>query len=361
MQRYGIRGFQRHVLVVLSRRTGAIFACYGEKPQLPLEPRLFPQKWLQHGGSTTMGQYVLKRMICMVPVVLGVTLLVFLIMHLAPGNPAHLILGENASQEQIVQLEEQMGLNKPLTIQYFNYLTKLLRGDLGISYANGTSVTSEIMARFPYTLALTLVAAITSLILALPLGILAAVKQNTWVDNASMIVSLIGISMPIFWLALMLILLFSLKLGWFPVYGANSWRSIVLPAISLGFMNMASISRTTRSSMVETLRQDYIRTAYAKGLSNRTIVMRHAFRNGMLPTITVIGLQIGEMLGGSVLTETVFAWPGVGRLMIQSISARDTPMVMGCIVLMTVCFSFVNLTVDLIYGAVDPRVRTMYR
>ena len=181
------------------------------------------------------------------------------------------------------------------------------------------------------------------------------------VDNISMIISLIGVSMPIFWLALMLIMEFSLKLGWFPVYGADSWKSIVLPAISLGFMNMASIARTTRSSMVETVRQDYIRTAYAKGLAKKRIIMHHAFRNGMLPTIEVIGLGIGSMLGGSVLTETVFAWPGVGRLMIQAINGRDTPMVMGCIVLMTVCFSFVNLAVDLLYGVVDPRVRTMYK
>ena len=303
-----------------------------------------------------MARYIAKRILYMIPVLLGVTLLVFFIMHLAPGNVAGMILGENATPEQIAALEHEMGLDRPLLVQYFDYLVGLLHGDLA-----GDSVTNEIMARFPYTVQLTLVAAVVSILLALPLGILAAVKQNTWVDNVSMVVSLIGVSMPIFWLAVMLILLFSLKLGWFPVYGADSWKSIVLPAISLGFMNMASIARTTRSSMVETIRQDYIRTAYAKGLSRKTIIMRHAFRNGMLPTITVIGLEIGQMLGGSVLTETVFAWPGVGRLMIQSVEGRDTPMVMGCIILMTICFSFVNLIVDLLYGAVDPRVRTMYR
>ncbi|MDD3164339.1 MAG: ABC transporter permease [Oscillospiraceae bacterium] len=308
-----------------------------------------------------MGKYIAKRIAYMIPVILGVTLLVFFIMHLAPGNPAQIILGENATAEQIATLEHEMGLDQPLLVQYVRYLGDLLHGDLGTSYSSGSSVTTEIMARFPYTIKLTLVAAIMSLVLALPLGIIAAVKQNTWVDNVSMIVALIGVSMPIFWLALMLIMLFSVKLGWLPVYGADSWKSIILPAISLGFMNMASISRTTRSSMVETLRQDYIRTAYAKGLSKTTIIMRHAFRNGMLPTITVIGLEIGQMLGGSVLTETVFAWPGVGRLMILAINARDTPLVMGCILLMTVCFSVVNLVVDLLYGVVDPRVRTMYR
>ena len=308
-----------------------------------------------------MLRYIGKRILYMIPVLLGVTLLVFFIMHLAPGNVAAMILGENATAEQIAELEHEMGLDRPLLAQYAAYLGGLLRGDLGTSYTSGESVTAKIMACFPYTVRLALVAAVVSVLLALPLGILAAVKQNTWVDNVSMVISLIGVSMPIFWLAVMLILLFSLKLGWFPVYGAKSWNSIVLPAISLGFMNMASIARTTRSSMVETLRQDYIRTAYAKGLSKGAIVIRHAFRNGMLPTITVIGLEIGQMLGGAVLTETVFAWPGVGRMMIQAINGRDTPTVMGCIVLLTVCFSFVNLIVDLLYGVEDPRVRTMYR
>lgn len=308
-----------------------------------------------------MGKYILKRILYMIPVLLGVTLLVFVIMHLAPGNVAQMLLGDNATAEQVASLQHKMGLDLPLPIQYLNYLKDLLHGSLGKSYTSGESVNAKIMACFPYTLKLTLVAAVFSIALALPLGILAAVKQNTWVDNVSMVLSLIGVSMPIFWLAIMLILLFSLKLGWFPVYGAAKWNSIILPAISLGLMNMASIARTTRSSMVETIRQDYIRTAYAKGLSKGTIIMRHAFRNGMLPTITVIGLEIGQMLGGSVLTETVFAWPGVGRLMIQAINGRDTPTVMGCIILMTLCFSFVNLLVDLLYGVFDPRVRTMYQ
>lgn len=323
--------------------------------------RDFIKKLANWKGAITMARYIAKRLILMIPVILGVTLLVFFIMNLAPGDPAQIILGEQATPEQIAELRAQMGLDRPLVVQYVNYILKLLQGDFGISYTKGESVANEIFACFPYTVKLTLVSAAVSILLALPLGILAAIKQNSWVDNFSMIISLIGVSMPIFWLALMLMLVFSLNLGWFPVYGAQSWKSIVLPAISLGFMNMASIARTTRSSMVETIRQDYIRTAYAKGISKRKIIMHHAFRNGMLPTITVIGLGIGSMLGGSVLTETVFAWPGVGRLMIQAINGRDTPMVMGCIVLMTVCFSFVNLGVDLLYGAVDPRVRSMYR
>ena len=308
-----------------------------------------------------MARYIAKRILYMIPVLLGVTLLVFFIMHLAPGNVAGMILGENATPEQIAALEHEMGLDRPLLVQYFDYLVGLLHGDLGTSYTTGSSVTGEIMARFPYTVQLTLVAAVVSILLALPLGILAAVKQNTWVDNVSMVVSLIGVSMPIFWLAVMLILLFSLKLNLFPVYGADSWKSIVLPAISLGFMNMASIARTTRSSMVETIRQDYIRTAYAKGLSRKTIIMRHAFRNGMLPTITVIGLEIGQMLGGSVLTETVFAWPGIGRYVIEAIKQQDIPSVLGCVVSLSIMFTVINLLVDLLYAFVDPRIKAQYR
>lgn len=308
-----------------------------------------------------MARYIFKRIIYMIPVIIGVTFLVFFIMHLAPGNVAQLILGENATLEQIAALEAEMGLDKPLIVQYFRYLGNLLHGNLGVSYVDGTPVTSKILVCFPYTVKLAIVAELVSVLFAIPLGIIASVKENTWVDTFSMLLSLIGISMPIFWLALMLLLLFALKLNWFPVYGADSWKSIVLPALSLGIMNMASIARTTRSSMVETIRQDYIRTAYAKGLEKRTIILRHAFRNGMLPTITIIGLEFGALLGGAVLTETIFAWPGVGRLMIQAINGRDTPMVMGSIILLTVCFSIVNLVVDLLYGAVDPRIRSMYR
>ena len=307
-----------------------------------------------------MTRYIAKRILYMIPVLLGVTLLVFFIMHLAPGNVAAMILGENATKEQIAALEAEMGLDRPLLIQYLDYLLGLLHGDLGTSYTTGASVTSEIMARFPYTVVLTLVAAVVSILLALPLGILAAVKQNTWVDNVSMVVSLIGVSMPIFWLALLLVLAFSLNLGWFPVQGADGWKSYVLPAISLGFMNMASIARTTRSSMLETVRQDYIRTARAKGVPKRDAIVKHAFENALIPTITVCGIQLGQLLGGSVLTETVFAWPGIGRLMVQSISSRDVPMVLGCMVVMTVCFSVVNLLVDLLYAFVDPRIKAMY-
>ncbi|CBK76695.1 ABC-type dipeptide/oligopeptide/nickel transport systems, permease components [[Clostridium] cf. saccharolyticum K10] len=307
-----------------------------------------------------MVKYVIKRLLALIPVVIGVTFLVFMIMQLAPGDAAKLILGESATQEQVEELREEMGLNDPAIIQYGRYMVNFVQGDLGTSYSTKRPVAEEVFSRFPYTLNLSIVAGVISIILAIPLGILAAVKQNTWFDNISMIVSLIGVSMPIFWLALLLVLCFSLKLGWFPVQGAESWKSYILPAISLGFMNMAAIARTTRSSMLETIRQDYIRTARAKGVSKRQVIMKHAFKNALIPTITVCGIQLGQLLGGSVLTETVFAWPGIGRLLVQSINARDVPMVLGCIIVMTVCFSVVNLLIDLLYGFVDPRIRSMY-
>ena len=307
-----------------------------------------------------MIKYILKRLLALIPVILGVTFLVFMIMQLAPGDAAKLMLGEGATQEEVETLREEMGLNDPLIVQYGRYMLDFCQGDLGTSYSTKRPVANEVFSRFPYTLKLSVVAGIVSIILAIPLGIIAAVKQNTLFDNISMIISLIGVSMPVFWLALLLVLFFSLKLGWFPVQGADGWRSYILPAISLGFMNMAAIARTTRSSMLETIRQDYIRTARAKGVSNRDVVVRHAFRNALIPTITVCGIQMGQLLGGSVLTETVFAWPGIGRLLVQSINARDIPMVLGCMVVMTVCFSIVNLLIDLLYGFTDPRIRSMY-
>jgi peptide/nickel transport system permease protein len=305
-------------------------------------------------------KYSVKRIIILVPVILGVTLLVFMIMSFAPGDPARGILGDNATNEQVQELREEMGLNDPVFIQYGRYILNFLKGDMGTSYSTSQPVASEIAVRFPYTLKLSLVAGLFSVIMAIPLGILAATKQNTIFDNISMIISLLGVSMPIFWLGLLLVLLFSIKLNWLPVYGADSLKSYILPAISLGFMNMAAIARTTRSSMLETIRQDYVRTARAKGLPARQVTMRHAFRNALLPTITVIGIQMGQLLGGAVLTETVFAWPGLGRYLVQAISARDTPTVLGCIIVMTASFSIVNLVVDLLYGFADPRVKSMY-
>lgn len=308
-----------------------------------------------------MAKYIIRRLIAMIPVVIGITFLVFMIMQLAPGDPVRMILGDSAEPEAIEAMREEMGLNDPVLVQYGRYMVDLLHGDMGTSYTNQRPVAQEVFSRVPATFELALVSAVVSILIAIPLGVIAAVKQNTLFDNLSMVVSLVGISMPAFWLALMLMLVFSLRLGWFPVQGnGDGWRSFVLPSISIGFMNMAAIARTTRSSMLETIRQDYIRTARSKGITEGEVIMHHAFGNALIPTITVVGVQLGGLLGGAVLTETVFAWPGLGRLMVQAVNGRDVPVVMGCIVILSIGFSIVNLIVDLAYGFIDPRVRTMY-
>ena len=308
-----------------------------------------------------MFRYIVRRILVMIPVLVGVTFLVFMIMQLAPGDPARLILGENAGAGEIHALREKMGLNDPMLVRYGRYMANLFRGDMGTSYITKRPVASEMASRFPYTLKLALVSAVVSILIAIPLGIIAAVRQNTVFDNASMMLSLVGISMPAFWMALMLMLYFSLKLRWFPVQGAAGWKSYVLPSIAIGFMNMAAIARTTRSSMLETIRQDYIRTARSKGIPRGEVILNHAFQNALIPTISVIGVQLGQLIGGAVLTETVFAWPGIGRLMVQSVNARDVPMILGCMVVLSASFSVINLIVDLLYGFFDPRVRSMYR
>ena len=308
-----------------------------------------------------MWKYILKRIIALIPVIIGVTLIVYFIMSLAPGDPATTILGDQATPEAIAQLREEMGLNDPIIVQYARYMFKLARGDMGTSYKTKKPVSIEVFSRFPATAKLSLVAVIFSTLLAIPLGMLAAVKQNSFFDGFSMIIALLGISMPIFWFGVLEQLLFSLKLGWLPSSGNDYWYSIILPAVALGFHNVASVARITRSSMLEVIRQDYIRTARSKGVPYGTVIKRHALRNALIPTVTVLGIQIGALLAGSTLTETVFAWPGMGRFMITSISGRDIPSVLGCIIIFTLCFSVVNLIVDLAYGFIDPRIKGQYK
>lgn len=309
-----------------------------------------------------MIKFIVKRLLALIPVLIGVTLLVFFILDLAPGDPAKTILGETASPEAIEQLREEMGLDDPFFIRYGRYMWDLLHGDLGTSYKTKDPVNEEVWARLPNTVKLALSSTVVAIVLALPLGVIAAIKQNTLFDGVSMFISLLGVSMPVFWMGLLLILLFSVRLGWFPVSGADQGiRSLILPSFALGFMHMAAIARTTRSSMLETIRQDYIRTVRAKGLPEKNVITDHALRNALIPTTTVIGLQIGAMLGGSVLTESVFAWPGIGRYMIQSIQGRDIPSVMGCIIIFAIGFAMINLLVDLIYGFIDPRIKAQYK
>lgn len=308
-----------------------------------------------------MLRYVAKRLLALIPVTLGVTFIVFFIMSLARGDSVRIMLGDGVSQEVYEATREELGFNDPLVVRYVNYVVDLLHGDMGTSYMTQKPVIEEIGDRIPKTFLLAAVATAFAVILALPLGIIAAVKQNTVVDGSAMVLSLIGISMPEFWLGLLLILGFSSKLGWVPSGGADTLSSIILPAITLAFYSMASISRITRSSMLEVIRQDYVRTARAKGLSERTVITRHALRNALIPTITVLGIQLACLMGGTAIIESVFAWPGVGRLMMSAINNRDIPVVLGCMVLFAVTMTVVNCIVDLVYAFLDPRIRAEYK
>lgn len=309
-----------------------------------------------------MHKYVIKRLLMLIPVIIGVSFLVFFIMSLAPGDPARTILGENAPIEAVEALREELGLNDPLLTRYANYMLDLLHGDLGESYKSGRPVFGEIVARFPATLKLAFWGMVFAVALSIPIGIISATRQYSITDSVSMIFALLGVATPNFWLGLMLIIAFSLHLGWFPSGGADSgWRSLVLPVITLGTGCMANITRTTRSSMLEVIRQDYIRTAKAKGVPKNKVINKHALKNALIPVVTVIGLQFGSLLGGAVLTETVFSWPGVGTLLVNSIKAKDTPAVLGCVIVFSICFSIVNLCVDLLYAYIDPRIKSKYK
>ena len=311
-------------------------------------------------GGSMIFRYIFKRNVMLLPVLLGVTFLVFSIISLTPGDVATMILGQGATQESVAELRTEMGLDEPLIVQYGKYLGNLVRGDMGISYATKKPVVEEILSRFPNTLTLAFFSILVSILISIPIGVISAVKQYSSFDNLGMIFALIGISMPSFWLGLILIIVFSLTLGWFPSGGADQLRSIVLPALTLGVASTASIARTTRSSMLEVIRQDYIRTAKAKGLGNTMVILKHPLRNALIPTLTVIGLEFGELLGGAILTETVFSWPGIGRLMVESIQRKDTPMVLGCIIVFSVAFSVVNLLIDILYTFIDPRIKSTY-
>jgi len=307
-----------------------------------------------------MLKYTLKRLLALIPVVIGATMVVFFLLQVASGDPARILLGTEATPETVASLREEMGLNDPILVQYGRYMLNLLKGDMGISYKTGRPVVYEIASRFPNTAELAVASLTIGILMALPLGIWAAIKQNTFIDAFGMFISLLGMSMPIFWLGLIFQIVFSLKLGWLPVSGSEGFKSLILPAFALAARSMASIARMTRSSMLEVIRQDYIRTARSKGISQWLVIQRHALRNALIPTITVIGIQLGQLMGGAVLVEAVFAWPGIGRLMIQSIDGRDMPVVLGCIVVFAGIYAVVNLLVDLIYTAVDPRMRSQF-
>ncbi len=304
-----------------------------------------------------MISYIVRRLLLAIPVLLGVVTLVFLALRLIPGDPALVMAGEAAPQEVVARIRTQLGLDRPLTVQYGIYIWNLLRGDLGQSARTRRPVTQELGFRLPATLELASASMAIAILLGLTAGIISATRQYSVLDYGTMVGALMGISIPVFWFGLMAMWIFSVQLGWFPVGGRGTLRHLVLPAITLGAMATGMIARMTRSSMLEVLRQDYIRTGMAKGLTERAVNLRHALRNALIPVVTVVGLQFGGLLAGSVLTETVFTWPGVGRLMVDSITNRDYPVVQGAVLVIALIFIGVNLLVDLAYSFVDPRIR----
>ncbi len=308
-----------------------------------------------------MLKYIIRRLLLLVPVMLGVSVIVFSLLYFTPGDPVRNKLGTNASPVEVERLREKMGLNDPFLVQFGRYLKNIVfHGSLGESYITEQPVVLEIAARVSATVRLAISATIVAIIFGIPLGIVSAIKQYSVFDHITMIFALIGLSMPVFWLGLLMILLFSVKLGWFPSSGFSGLKYMVLPAMALGAQSIAVLTRMTRSSMLETIRQDYIRTARAKGQREKVVVFKHALGNSLIPVITIIGIQFGQLMGGAVMTEIIFSIPGIGRLMIDSIKLRDVPVVLGCVLFVAVTFAIVNLIVDILYTYVDPRIKTQY-
>jgi ABC-type dipeptide/oligopeptide/nickel transport system permease component len=304
-----------------------------------------------------MLRYLLRRLLLTLPVLLGVATLVFALIHLVPGDPAQAMLGESASADEIARLRTSLGLDRPLVAQYGSFLGGLVRGDLGRSFRSGQPVAREISRRLGDTAILAVSAMAVAIGIAIPLGILAAVFRGRILDHAAMTLALAGISMPSFWLGPLLAILFAVRLGWLPVSGSGTPAHLVLPAVTLGAALAAILARMTRSSVIEELRELYVLAARARGLSHARAVVRHAFRNSLIPVVTIIGLQFGAVLTGTIITETIFGWPGVGRLMITAINTRDYPLVQGCILFISLTYVAMNLLTDLTYGYLDPRIR----
>jgi ABC-type dipeptide/oligopeptide/nickel transport system permease component len=302
-------------------------------------------------------RYLLRRIVLTIPVLLGVATLVFALIHLVPGDPAEAMLGEAAAPSDIAELRTRLGLDRPLLVQYGDYLGGVLRGDLGISFRWNTPVGREIGSRLANTVQLALAAMAVAVLIAIPLGVLAALHRGRGIDQAAMTASLIGISMPNFWLGPLLALVFAVQLGWLPVSGIGTPAHLVLPAVTLGAALAALLARMTRASLIDELRELYVIAARARGMSRTRAVVAHALRNSLIPVVTILGLQFGAVLTGTIITETIFAWPGVGRLLIQAISFRDYPLVQGCILFIAVTYVGVNLAVDLVYAWLDPRIR----
>lgn len=308
-----------------------------------------------------MLKYIVKRILWLIPVLLGVTILVYTIMYFTPGDPALNALGSGATEEEIMNFNVRHGLDG-------GYLTRLLRYmknvffhfDFGTSYMNESSVSAQIIARLPYTLLVSYIGVAISLLVGIPLGVIAATHQNTWVDSLAMVLSMFCASMPSFWFALILVMLFSLQLGWLPSIGTDSWLCYIMPCLSIGVGGAAAIARQTRSSMLEVIRQDYVVTARAKGQKENKVITKHCLRNGMIPVLTVVGTSMAALVGNSLVCETIFSIPGVGSYMISGVNQRDMPVVLGCVIVLAFIFSVTMLICDLLYTAIDPRLKTMF-
>jgi glutathione transport system permease protein len=308
--------------------------------------------------------YIVRRLLLTVPTVLGTSLLVFLILHLVPGDPAIVIAGPTAPADVIANIRTQLGLDQPILLQYWRYLSSALHGDLGRSILSRRQVSDEVAGAFLNTLELVIAARVWSLLIGIPIGVLAAARRRSIFDKLSMVTALLGLSLPIFWIGLMAMWLFAVKLGWLPISGrggpmwtAAGLQHLVLPALTLGGVQVPALARLTRSSLLEALNQDYVRTARAKGLAERLVVAKHALKNAMLPVVTVVGLQFAGLLGGAVVTETIFSWPGLGRLAVTAILTRDFPIVQGTILVSAVTFVTINVLTDFLYAVLDPRIK----
>jgi ABC-type dipeptide/oligopeptide/nickel transport system permease component len=304
-----------------------------------------------------MLMYVIRRLLLLIPILLGVSLLTFAIAQLTPGDPAVLMLGNNATPERVAQLREQLGLNDPVLEQYGRFVWNALHGDLGKSFRGGTPVLDEILARFPSTVELTVSAMLLATIGGVTAGVIAATARRRWIDTATMSVALLGLSVPSFWLAIILIIIFGVNLKWVSVTGGEGLKDLILPSLTLALGPAAVLARLTRSSILEVLREDYVRTSRAKGLTERTVTLVHVLRNAMIPVVTVLGLQFAGLLGGAVFIESVFARPGIGRFAVNAIAARDYPQIQGVVLFTATVYVLINLAVDVLYGVIDPRIR----
>lgn len=324
--------------------------------------RLVKQLLSQCFGETVRQEFVLarkmiQRILVSIPVMLGVVFLIFLMLNVVPGNPIEAMLGEHASQSVIDRMSRYYGLDQPVYVQFLIYVKNLLRGDLGVSYKLNRSVNDLIGSAFPYTLKLTLLSALLAWLIGIPAGIVSAIRKNSLIDRLFMGVSLMGVSMPVFWAALLFQYFFAYRMNLVPVSGATSLSSYFLPSIVLGWSSAGTIARLTRSNLLEVLEEDYIRTAFAKGRSQSGVILHHAFKNALLPVVTMMAIQVASMLSGAVITETVFAIPGIGRLAVDAITSRDMPLLQGTVLFTTVLMILGNLVADLLYTVIDPRIR----